>query len=163
MLISWAWLSVLDLFNPPQPRWYIPPWRLQSGGKTNMKVKLAIDSNGGNGWWFEYLIFRERVGTRGTCGGICLTIVEYFSQNKIFFGRIFLLRLFLVHYWMLQDDYWLSSNSGTIMTRRHFTQRSTICETSTDGAPSSPRQKHLSRRWLTARYLISTTYDHLGY
>ena len=89
MLISWAWLSVLDLFNPPQPRWYIPPWRLQSGGKTNMLVRLAIDSNGGNGWWFEYWIFRERVGTRGTCGGIWLNIVEYFSQNKIFFGGYF--------------------------------------------------------------------------
>ena len=50
---------------------------------------VGNNSNGGNGWWFEYWIFRERVGTRGTCGGICLTIVEYLSQNKIFFGGYF--------------------------------------------------------------------------
>ena len=111
---------------------------------------VGNNSNGGNGWWFEYWIFRERVGTRGTCGGIWLNIVEYFSQNKIFFGRIF-----LSFFGALDASRWLSSNSGTIMTRRPFTQRSTICETSTDGAPSSPRQKHLSRLWLTARYLWS--------
>ena len=50
---------------------------------------VGNNSNGGNGWWFEYWIFRERVGTRGTCGGIWLNIVEYFSQNKIFFGGYF--------------------------------------------------------------------------